>query len=409
VIETYARAGHARAAALEARALGELAVTDASRRLVEVSAAMRVLERETSFVPTAAPRPNEVGRVVVLGAGRTGAEIASLSLEAGLSVRLKGRDDQSLGRSLRHVYERASAGAFAKISATTDDSGMRHADLVYEAWSDDLVQKQEALRAIERLVSPSCVVATGASSVPVCRIAEASARPERVVGVHYARPLGKRRLLEIVRSDRTDPRAIATAADVGRRQGKVVIVVEDGAGTYASRVLARYVHEGGYLLEDGAPASAIDDAMLAWGFSEGPLHLLGAVGVDVASRLSAALHAAYGERMRPPRGQRRREGRGKRESITTEEIQQRCCLAVVDEALRCLEDGTLRSAADGDLGAILGLGFPGCRGGPFRWIESVGAEEALRRVRALEQRLGLRFAPAPLLVEMSRRGRRLYA
>jgi 3-hydroxyacyl-CoA dehydrogenase/enoyl-CoA hydratase/3-hydroxybutyryl-CoA epimerase len=91
-----------------------------------------------------------------------------------------------------------------------------------------------------------------------------------------------------------------------------------------------------------------------------------------------------------------------------EEIQLRACLAMVNEAMRCMDEGILRSPRDGDIGAVLGLGFPAFRGGPFRYVDTLGPAEVLRRMRSLEQRLGAPFEPAPLLVEMARRGKRFY-
>ena len=81
---------------------------------------------------------------------------------------------------------------------------------------------------------------------------------------------------------------------------------------------------------------------------------------------------------------------------------------MVNEALLCFGEGILRSARDGDLGAVFGLGFPPFRGGPFRYVETLGAAEILRRVRGYEMRFGRRFTPAPVLVEMARRGERFY-
>jgi 3-hydroxyacyl-CoA dehydrogenase/enoyl-CoA hydratase/3-hydroxybutyryl-CoA epimerase len=91
-----------------------------------------------------------------------------------------------------------------------------------------------------------------------------------------------------------------------------------------------------------------------------------------------------------------------------DEISLRCSLAMINEALRCLDEGILRSARDGDVGAVLGIGFPPFRGGPFRYVDTCSADEILRRTRSLEQRFGARFTPAPLLVEWARRGRRAY-
>jgi 3-hydroxyacyl-CoA dehydrogenase / enoyl-CoA hydratase / 3-hydroxybutyryl-CoA epimerase len=253
-------------------------------------------------------------------------------------------------------------------------------------------------------------------------------------------------LLEVVRTKLADPRAVATAVAVGKRQGKTVIVVRDGAGFYTTRILVPYLNEAAHLLAEGIPVDVIDRALVDWGFPVGPLHLLDEVGIDVAAHVGGITRSAFGDRMRPPpafaaleRDHRkgRKNGRGfylygrgkkteKRVDDTVyrvlevtprsakvgyrdEEIQLRCALVMINEALRCLDEGILRSARDGDIGAILGMGFPAFRGGPFRYVDVIGPDEVLRRTRSLEQRLGERFEPAPLLVEMARKGKRFYS
>jgi 3-hydroxyacyl-CoA dehydrogenase/enoyl-CoA hydratase/3-hydroxybutyryl-CoA epimerase len=175
--------------------------------------------------------------------------------------------------------------------------------------------------------------------------------------------------------------------------------------------------------------------------------LLDEVGIDVASHVATVMGEAFGERLRPPavlaalqndHRNGRKNGRGfylysrstragrssleKRVDNTVyqalrilphakpmpEEISLRCTMALVNEALRCLDEGILRSARDGDVGAIFGIGFPPFRGGPFRYVDVLGAPTILRRTRSLEQRFGSRFEPAPLLVEMARKGKRFY-
>lgn len=374
-----------------------------------------------------------------------GAGIAAVSVKNGLVVRMKDRDDTSVGRGLKYVRGVVDVDAFARLSASTDYSGMRHSDIVIEAVFEDLELKHAVLREIEKLVKPTCVLASNTSSIPIAQIAAASARPEMVLGMHYFSPVHRMPLLEVVRTKATDPRAVATAVAVGRQQGKTVIVVRDGAGFYTTRILAPYLNEAAHLLAEGVPVEAIDEAMVGWGFPMGPLHLLDEVGIDVAAHVAGVTQAAFGERMKPPsaftaleqdhrRGRKNGRGfylygRGKRNekrvddtvyrvlgvtprverrSYRGEEIQLRCALAMINEALRCHGEEILRSARDGDIGAVFGIGFPAFRGGPFRYVDVLGPGEVLRRTRSLEQRLGARFEPAPLLVEMARRGRRFY-
>jgi 3-hydroxyacyl-CoA dehydrogenase/enoyl-CoA hydratase/3-hydroxybutyryl-CoA epimerase len=386
-----------------------------------------------------------------------GGGIAYASATSGISVRLKEKDDGAIGRAMLGVKtlldDRVAQGdlaahdaqqAFARLSATTDLSGLRNADTVLEALPEDLALKQEILREVEPLIGAKCVYASNTSSIPIARIAQGAVVAERVLGMHYFSPVPNRSLLEVVRADKTAPWAVATAVALGKRQGKTVIVVRDGPGFYTTRILTPLLNEAVQLVSDGVPADVIDAALVDWGFAAGPIERLDEVGIDVSSQVAQALHAAFGARMTPPGALAalvaddrcgRRNGRGvyrygaepragkravdpsvyavlgvqPRTKLPIEEVQLRCALAMVNEAVRCFGDGILRDPRDGDVGAIYGLGFPAFRGGPFRYVDTIGAADVLRRVQAYADRFGERWRPAPLLVQMAKKGERFFA
>lgn len=457
VLERFGRKGFRSAAELEARLFGELVVSETSHRLVELFFAHTASKKDPGVEHDEKSRaqPYSIERVAVVGAGLMGAGIAYVSVEAGLPVRIKDTDDVALGRGLKYVKdvldERERRGSittierdhtFARLSGTIDYSGVGAADLVIEAVFEDLALKHAVIRDVEKLVKDTCVIASNTSALPIARIAEASSRPDRILGMHYFSPVHRTPLLEVVRTPHTDPRAIATAVAVGKRQGKTVIVVHDGTGFYTTRILAPYLNEAAQLLTEGVSIDDVDRSLVDWGFPVGPLHLLDDVGIDVSSHVATEMHAAFGDRLRAPDAlaalradhrQGRKNGRGfylygrgpkagKRVDDTIyqvlrirphtkpmpEEISLRCTIALVNEALRCLDEGILRSPRDGDVGAVFGIGFPAFRGGPFRYVDVLGAPEVLRRTRSLEQRFGTRFEPAPLLVDMARKGKRFY-
>lgn len=446
VLERYASSGFAAAAETEAKLFGELVVSETAHRLIDLFFAQTAAKKDSGLEPDEKATPFPVERIAVLGAGLMGAGIAVVSTKNGIDVRMKDRDDAAVGRGLKYVRDAVGDAAFARLSATTENVGMRHADLVVEAVFEDVELKHAVIRDIEKIVKPTCVIASNTSSIPIARIAEAAQRPEMVVGMHYFSPVHKMPLLEVVRTKVSDARAVATAVAVGKRQGKTVIVVRDGAGFYTTRILAPYLNEAAHLLSEGAAVDDVDRALVEWGFPVGPLHLLDEVGIDVAAHVGGITRAAFGDRMAPPPAfsaleQDHRKGRkngrgfylyghgrraekkvddtvyrvlgvsprsGTKAAYRDEEIQLRCALIMINEALRCLDEGILRSARDGDVGAVFGIGFPAFRGGPFRYVDVIGPEEVLRRTRSLEHRLGERFEPAPLLVEMARKGRRFY-
>src|SRR5690606_35802384 len=178
-------------------------------------------------------------------------------------------------------------------------SGFRQLDLVIEAVFEDLALKHQMVKDVEAHCGEHTIFATNTSSIPISRIAEAAARPENVIGMHYFSPVDKMPLLEVIATDRTSPEVIATAVEMGRQQGKTVIVVKDGAGFYVNRILAPYMNEAAHLLKEGVPIDRIDQALTRFGFPIGPFALLDEVGIDVGSKVGPILYQAFGERMRP--------------------------------------------------------------------------------------------------------------
>jgi 3-hydroxyacyl-CoA dehydrogenase / enoyl-CoA hydratase / 3-hydroxybutyryl-CoA epimerase len=396
------------------------------------------------------PRP--VSRVGVLGGGLMGGGIAAVtSLQAEVPVRVKEVDAAGVGRALGYV-EKIVTGrvdrrrvtpfegekAVLRVTGSTNWQGFAGADLVIEAVFEDLELKRAILREVEAIVGAGTVFASNTSTIPIGEIAEASSRPETVVGMHYFSPVERMPLLEVVVTDRTAEWALATAVAFGKRQGKTVIVVTDGPGFYTSRVIAPYGTEAMYLLEEGASIEAIDEAMVAWGFPIGPVLLQDEVGIDVAGKVARIMVEAFGSRMAGPaftarfvdgerKGRKNRKGfyrydeggnrkgvdedvyatlgLGPRRKVARDEIQCRVSLAFVNEAARCLEDGILRSPRDGDIGAVLGLGFPPFRGGPFRHVDQVGAAAVVATLEELASVHGERFVPAEILREHAQSGR----
>ncbi len=451
-VEHGLRRGKAAGLALEARIFGELAVSDTAQRLMEVFFAQTALKKDTG-VDDPSVRARPVTRVGVLGGGLMGSGIAIVTSAAGLPVRVREKDDAAAAKALgavraalddrvkRHSIDRLERDEKMRlVTAATDWSGLQGVEVVIEAVFEDLALKQEMVRAFES-VNPRGIFASNTSSIPIGRIAEASAHPETVLGMHYFSPVPKMPLLEVIVTGRTAPEVTATAVALGKKQGKTVIVVKDGPGFYTSRILAPYMNEAARILVEGARIEDIDRAMVAFGFPVGPLTLLDEVGIDVGDKVGKILHAALGDRMAPPAALHevvgagrlgRKNGKGfytygektKRpdetvyallpggrvhKHVPAAEIQERLALQMVNEAVLCLGEGILRSARDGDVGAVFGLGFPPFRGGPFRYADSLGTGSLLDAMKRLEQKHGARFTPAPLLAELGSAGRRFHA
>jgi 3-hydroxyacyl-CoA dehydrogenase/enoyl-CoA hydratase/3-hydroxybutyryl-CoA epimerase len=434
----------------EARAFGELLITEVSARLRELFFATNALKKDAGVDGAAKARP--VHKLGMLGGGLMGGGIAFVTAEtARLPVRIKERDDASVGNALAHVRRlldqqvrkrrlerRGMEKVLARVSATTDLSGFHRADVVVEAVPEVLELKKRLLAEVEAATADSCVFASNTSSLPITRLAEGARRPGNVIGMHYFSPVEKLPLLEVIPHAGTDPSVIATCVELGKKQGKTVIVVRDGPGFYTSRILAPYLNEAAHLLVEGAEIEAVDRALRAYGFPVGPFQLLDEVGFDIGEKVSHVLHEAFGERMTPPQtmaalikqgrlGKKVKKGfyrydvKGKeadtsvyeslpggatRVPFPEDELRERPVLLFLNEAVRCLEEGILRSARDGDIGAVFGLGFPPFRGGPFRAIDAMGAAEMVQRLEGWKERKGVRFEPAALLRRMAERGER---
>ena len=452
------RIGTADAAAgyeAEARAFGELIVTAETRALIALFRATTALKKDTGVDPAIAAPPRPVEQIAMIGAGTTGAGVAYVSARAGVRVRLIDRDHAAIGRGLAHVRRildqrsekrrmnpRDRDDVLALVSPTIDGRSLAGAQLVIEAVFEDLALKQDILRTVEAVTRADTIFASSTSTIPITAIAQASRRPETVVGMHYFSPVDRMPLLEVVVTDRTAPWVTATAVALGKRQGKTVIVVRDGVGFYTSRILGPYLNEALHALADGVPIEAIDAALVAWGFPVGPLKLIDEIGFDIADRALRVVEGALGERLEPvPEIERlladgrkgRKNGKGfyrydgevsggraidervyallgvtPDPGAETDDVARRCALLMVNEAAHAFGDGVIRSARDGDVGAILGLGFPPFRGGPFRWTDTVSAARVVGELEELAARRGPRFTPAPVLVEMARRGQRFH-
>jgi len=433
--------GMAAGLAYEAEAFGRLIVTPESRALRSVFFASQELKKET-WVPDGI-EPATVNKVGVIGGGLMGGGIAAVTAaNANTSTRIKEVDDAGVARGLgyvdrhlrglvkrRRMTPREAERVMHLVTGTLDHSGFGTVDVVIEAVFEDLALKHAILKDVEDATDDDTIFATNTSSIPITDIAATANRPENVIGMHYFSPVDKMPLLEIITTEKTDDWVTATCVELGKRQGKTVIVVNDGAGFYANRALAPYMNEVGHLLAEGVDIGLIDDTMVQWGFPVGPVTLIDEVGIDVVVKVGEIMVGAFGDRLTPAasfdkviadgrKGRKNERGfyryeNGKKKDVDESvysvlgvtpsanmaraEIEERLSLLLINEAARCLEDGILRSARDGDIGAIFGFGFPPFTGGPFMLVDHLGAAEVVKRMERLAETHGDRFRPAQIL------------
>lgn len=436
----------------EARLFGELAVTQESRALVQLFFAMTNAKKNPFEEKT-----REIQNVAVLGAGLMGSGISEVSIDEGLNVWLK---DQSIEmaikgkgeieKNLNKLVQKHILSPFERdqklslVHPTDVYDGFDKIDLVIEAVFEDLNLKRDIVREIETVSGENTIFASNTSSLPISEIAANSKRPENIIGMHYFSPVQKMPLLEIIKTDQTAEWVTATAYDIGIKQGKTVIVVNDGPGFYTTRILAPFMNEALLLLEEGARIEQIEKSMKQYGFPVGPIALFDEVGIDVGAHVAEVLSdkfqnrgaktsnkAAelveagyngrknkkgfyqYGDGSRKKKKEVNKEiynffNGSDRKSFDDQTIQERMSMIMINEAVLCLEEGILQTPADGDLGAILGLGFPPFLGGPFRAADRLGVQKLTDIMNRLNQSYGPRFKPAIMLADMAKNGRSFY-
>jgi len=436
----------------EAQLFGQLAVTDVSRKLVQIFFATTQLKKD--FGIREPPPPRDVRRLGVVGAGFMGAGIAgTAAAQAGVDVRMKDADLPRVAQGLlaaraivderlrrRRITRFEHTRLVALLSGDARYGGFGRADLVVEAVFEDLAVKQQVLREIEEVTPEGAVFASNTSTIPIARIAQAARRPERVIGMHFFSPVARMPLLEVIPSEHTAPEVVSTAVAFGRRMGKTAVVVRDHPGFWVNRILAPYMNEAAHLLAEGVAVAELDRLMVAWGFPVGPITLLDEVGLDVAEKAAGVLQAAFGDRLAaaPAFAVLVKEGRlgrkagrgfyryvaGKKRGVDpaisellgvqpnggprAAEIIQRLVLVMLNEAARAVGEGVVRTPRDGDLAAIFGFGFPPFRGGPLRHADDLGAARLVDELARLAERLGARFAPCDTLAEQARSGAKFY-
>jgi 3-hydroxyacyl-CoA dehydrogenase/enoyl-CoA hydratase/3-hydroxybutyryl-CoA epimerase len=455
VIQTGVEQGYQKGLAAEAKAFGQLCMTSESAALRSIFFATTQMKKESG---AGNAKPRKVRKAAVLGGGLMGGGIANVSAtKAGVAVRIKDIAEQNINNALKYSYDilnkKVKKRFISKaemqkqlllITGTTDYSGFHDVDIVIEAVFEDLSLKQQMVADIEQHCAEHTIFASNTSSLPIHKIAEKAARPENVIGLHYFSPVDKMPLVEVIAHDKTSPETIATTVAFARKQGKTPIVVKDGAGFYVNRILALYMNEAANILLAGEPVEKIDRALVKFGFPVGPVMLLDEVGIDVGAKISPILTAELGERFAAPaafdklladgrKGKKTEKGfylygkaakKGKKlvdesvyavlgvtpaPALNGEEIASRCTAQMLNEAVRCLEEGIIASARDGDIGAIFGIGFPPFLGGPFRYIDKLGVNNLVATLRQLESRFGSRFTPCDTLLKMAEQGERFYS
>jgi len=425
------------------------------------SAMIRSLFVNKTALEKGAVRP-EVGdetvkKVGVLGAGMMGAGIAYVSALAGIEVVLIDQEQAAADKGKAHSEGLLDKGisrkkvtpekkdeVLARITATTDYAALQGCDLVVEAVFEDPGVKADVTAKAEAQIPEGAIFATNTSTLPITELAKASKRPGQYIGIHFFSPVDKMMLVEIIKGKQSGDRAVAKALDFVRQIRKTPIVVNDARFFYANRCIIPYINEGVAMVAEGVEPALIENAAKQMGMPLGPLQLNDETSIDLGVKIAKATKAAMGDAYpesaakadevlfklfelgrlgrKANAGYYEYDEKGKRTGLwpglrehwpvaedqpDVTRVQHRLILAQVLEAVRALEDGVLEDIREGDVGAILGWGFMPWSGGPFSWLDIIGAQRALELCEELSE-LGPRFEAPALLREMAAKGETFY-
>ena len=362
----------------------------------------------------------EINKLGILGAGMMGAGIAYVSAKTGMDVILKdvtvegaekGKAYSSMLLDKAIAKKRSTPEKketlLAKITPTDDPNAVEGSDLIIEAVFENVELKDRVTKETEAVLGEDKVYGSNTSTIPISLLAKSSARPENFIGIHFFSPVDKMPLVEIIVGEKTEDKAIAAAVDYTVAIKKVPIVVNDSRGFFTSRCFGTFVSEGMFLLEEGVPAPMIERVATKIGMPVGPL----AVHDEVSLTLSVHIfesdpsekkafekrtynlvknlvenHQRTGKKDGAgfydyPKGGQKKLWAGLKEifppkpgAIEEEEVKKRLLHRQVLESYRCLDEGVLRSTTDGDIGSILGWGFPIFTGGALSYIDYVGMD-----------------------------------
>ncbi len=391
-----------------------------------------------------------INNVAVIGAGTMGAGIAYNCLSAGYTVQLLDNDETGLERGAATIQklfeggvargkisEEKMADGIGRLSATTNYGDLGDADLVIEAVFENLAIKKEVFEKLDSVCKAGAILATNTSTLDVDAIANATSRPQDVIGLHFFSPAHIMRLLEIVRGTDTSAEVIATSVALAKRLRKVGVVVGNCFGFVGNRMLYHYGRENQFLLLEGATPEFIDKTLVDWGMAMGPNAVGDLAGLDVGYKIRQErsdlpddprfyriadllveqgrfgqksgkgmyLYAADSRSPQPdPEVQSLINNEAKklgieRREIAPQEIVERCIYGLITEGARILTDGIAARSSDIDVVWTNGYGFPRYRGGPMHYADSVGLAAVRDKVCEFRDRFGAEFWEPPALLE----------
>ncbi len=425
-IEAASTLDRAGAMALENAGFAKLAKTDAAIAQIGLFMSDQVIKGKAKKAAKQATKV--VKKAAVLGAGIMGGGIAYQSAYKGTPIVMKDINDQALDLGLTtaagiltkqvergRMNAKKMAGVLNNITPSLSYDSVKDVDVVVEAVVENPKVKGMVLAEVEEVISEDAILTSNTSTISIDLLAQSVKRPENFCGMHFFNPVHKMPLVEVIRGKDTSDETVAAVVAYAAKMGKSPVVVNDCPGFFVNRVLFPYFAGFSHLVLEGADFAALDKVMeKQFGWPMGPAYLLDVVGVDTADHCTGVMSAGFPTRMLKLAndpvstlysngrfGQKNGKGfydhikdkRGRpkklaaqtaydlfsphcadKKDFSSEEIIARLMIPMVNEVVRCLEEGVVDTAAEADMGLIYGIGFPPFRGGAIRYLETLGLD-----------------------------------
>jgi len=445
---------------IELYGFAAMAVTEISKNLIQLFFTNEALKKETG-IQDKHITPQLIEQASVIGAGVMGGGIAWVFSNNNKSVRLKDIEWSAVAKGYQtasHYYQQLQQRR--KITANQRSYKMNHIagcihyhgfkqlGFAIEAVVENLDVKRAVLAEVEAHLPEHAILASNTSSLSITQMATQLTRPEKMIGMHFFNPVNRMPLVEIIPGEKTSHQTIATTVELAKQLGKTPIVVGDCPGFLVNRILIPMLNEAALILQEGGIVTEIDACIKQFGFPMGPFVLADEVGIDIGFHVATTLEQAYGERMKvagifqhlfvEQKLLGKKSGTGfylhkptspiqynkSIDSILTfyrsdqhisvqqfdkQTIVDRCILIMLNEAVRCLEEGIIENPAYLDMAMLMGTGFPAFRGGLLRYADHCGLQSVCDQLTVLSERYGERFAPAPLLLDKAQNAQTFYA
>jgi len=444
----------------ELHGFAEMSNTAISKNMIQLFFTNEALKKE-SGVKDSTINAQPINTASVLGAGVMGGGIAWLFSNKNKTVRLKDIEWDGVAKGYQtanNYYQQMKKRRKIKpnqiryqmnhIAGCVNYNGFKQLDIAVEAVVEKMAVKKMVLAEAEGELPATAILASNTSSLSITEMASDLQRPENMIGMHFFNPVNRMPLVEIIPGEKTSPQTIASTVQLAKQLGKTPIVVGDCPGFLVNRILLTMLNEAAFILQEGGVVTEIDDCIKQFGLPMGPFILADEVGLDIGFHVASILEEGYGERMKvagifkqlfveekllgkksgkgfylhaeraAPQYNKhidslltfyRAEHKITEQVFTSETIINRCILIMVNEAVRCLEEGIIEQPAYLDMAMLMGTGFPAFRGGLLRYADNVGLPTICQQLTALSKRYGCRFAPAQLLLDKAANGQTFYA